>query len=178
MRSASSSSLKKGIRVIGIDETPFKKGDEFTTLVAVVARKGRLEDVITSKVHVDGDDSTDKIIRMIRKKYLKQGKVIMIHSITTAGMNIVDIERVSKELNCPVISITERRVHGNLIKQAIEKKFKHKLSLVKEMHKIGKYYVSYAGASEDVVRRLVKAIGFEPIRLAHVIARGIKNGDG
>lgn len=174
---SSSSSIKEGIRIIGIDETPFNKGDEFATLVAVVMRYGRIEDVMTIRVHVDGDDSADKIITMVRKKYSKQGKAVMIHSITTAGLNIVDIDKVSEALNCPVICITDKKVHEDMIKKIIARKFRHRLGLLKKVHKMGKYYVSFAGANEDTVRRLVASTGFEPVRVAHIIARGIVYGN-
>ncbi len=165
--------MKAGVRIIGIDDAPFKKGDKRSFLVAAVIRYGRLEDVLTHEIEVDGTDAADAIIGMLKGKYKGQGKVIFIHSITVGGMNVVDIERVSDELKCPVICITDREVHGNELRKAVEKKFPERARLIKEVYKNGRYYISYAGINKSEAVPLVRQFGYEPVRTAHIIARGV-----
>ncbi|MCX8200306.1 MAG: DUF99 family protein [Candidatus Micrarchaeota archaeon] len=168
--------MKKGIRIIGIDDTPFRRGDKKTCLVAVVMRYGKVEDVLLSPVTVDGDDAAEQICSLLKKKYARQGKVVFIHSITLAGLNIVDIDKVSKELGCGVICITNNRIHDNSLKNALSAKFPHRIRLLKEIHKIGRYYISYAGLSYSDAVGLVRGIGYEPVRVADIIARSIGKG--
>ncbi|MEM3364029.1 MAG: DUF99 family protein [Candidatus Micrarchaeia archaeon] len=167
--------MKTGIRIIGIDDAPFRRGDRETVLVAIVMRYGKVEDALVTRVTVDGDDSTDQIIKLLKKKYGNQGKVVFVHSITLAGLNVVDIDKISKELNCGVVCITDRKVRGTALKSTLARKFPHKLSLLKEIFKIGRYYISYSGITYSEAVGLVRKIGYEPVRVADIFARCIKN---
>ncbi|MBI2656199.1 DUF99 family protein, partial [Candidatus Woesearchaeota archaeon] len=61
--------VKKEIRVIGIDDSPFNKfNDKKVLVVGVVMRGGSWVDgILSTKVDVDGSDSTKKLIGMINK---------------------------------------------------------------------------------------------------------------
>lgn len=163
--------MKRGIRIIGIDDAPFKRGDKKTVLVIAVMRFDKLEDVLATEIGVDGDDSTEKIIALLKKKYGGQGKVLFIHSITVGGLNIIDIEKVGKELGCGVICITDRKVHNDDLRKVLQRKFPQKAKLLKEVHKIGRYYISYSNITYSDVVGLVRKFGHEPVRIADVIAR-------
>jgi len=163
--------MKRGIRIIGIDDAPFKRGDKSTALVAAVMRFRKLEDILITRVEVDGADSTQKIISLLRKKYGGQGKILFLHSITVGGLNIVDIDRLSRALNCGVICITNRKVHGDNLVEVLKRKFPRRVSMVKPIHKVGRYYISYSGINYSDVVGLVRRYEYEPIRLADMIAR-------
>ena len=62
--------LKKEIRVIGIDDSPFNKYKKDRVLiVGTIFRGGSLLDgVLSTKVDIDGEDSTKKIIEMAERR--------------------------------------------------------------------------------------------------------------
>ncbi|MGB9635170.1 MAG: DUF99 family protein [Candidatus Micrarchaeia archaeon] len=163
--------MKPGIRIIGIDDAPFRRGNKKVAIIGVVMRYNKIEDVLRSEVSVDGDDSTDSIIEMLCKKYESQGKLIMIHSITVGGLNIVDIDKVSSRLRCPVVCITRNKVNGDELKRLLARKHPSRVGLVKDMEKIDKYFVCYSGISHNEVKAIVKEIGDTPVQTAHLIAR-------
>jgi len=65
--------FKKEIRVIGIDDAPFRKFSKGKVFViGTVFRGGTLLDgILSTKVNVDGSNSTKKIIEMVNKSKFK-----------------------------------------------------------------------------------------------------------
>ncbi|VVB77026.1 Uncharacterised protein [uncultured archaeon] len=59
--------LKKGARILAIDDSSFTKGDKDALVAGVIGREGVVEGVISFHVSVDGTDSTGKIIRSVKK---------------------------------------------------------------------------------------------------------------
>src|SRR3990167_2919872 len=97
--------IKKELRILGIDDGPFKSGDRNTILVGTVFRSGFwLDGVLSTKIKVDGNDSTKKIIEMVnRSRHKAQLRVIMLDGLTFGGMNFADIRAINKKTGLPVI---------------------------------------------------------------------------
>ena len=76
--------LKKEIRVIGIDDSPFNKFKKGKVLVVGTVFRGGLflDGVLSTKVNIDGNDSTKKITEMINKcKFKPQLQCIFLDGI-------------------------------------------------------------------------------------------------
>jgi endonuclease V-like protein UPF0215 family len=117
--------MKPHVRVLGIDDSPFRFSDEDVLVVGALVRlPNYLESVMKTEVKVDGSDSTQRLIDMVsRSRYADQIEAIMIDGIALAGFNVVDIERLSSEAKTPVITITRDRPDMEKISSALKKHF-------------------------------------------------------
>lgn len=108
---------------LGILEVPFKKGvDHETGLIGTVVKGSDLEGVISGKVTVDGNDSTDEIIRMVMSsRHRPLIKVIFLKGLSVAGFNVIDIQRLWESTNIPVIVCIMTCPEVNKIEQALIK---------------------------------------------------------
>jgi endonuclease V-like protein UPF0215 family len=103
-------SLKRGIRILAIDDSSFCKSDSDALVVGVLGREGVIEGIISFRVKVNGSDAAEQIIRRVGKsKFLGQIRVVAVHGATLAGLNIVDAEEISDELGLPVICIVKKK---------------------------------------------------------------------
>ncbi|MGC9058511.1 MAG: DUF99 family protein [Candidatus Nanoarchaeia archaeon] len=192
--------LKKQIRILGIDDSPHYKGQKAKVLVIGVLFRGGeyLDNLISTFVDLDGLDATDKIIEMVKKSRLaKTLHAVMLDGIALAGFNVIDINKMATELNCPVIVVTRQKPNYAAIKAAL-KHFKDGFARWKIILKAGdvkeflvknkqlanptKIYFQFSGTTEEVAKAILKLTikhGTipEPIRVAHIIGQGIVLGE-
>ena len=112
--------LKKEIRVVGIDDSPFKKFQKNKVLVVGTIFRGGifLDGVLSTKVTLDGNDSTKKITEMISKcKFKPQLRCIFLNGIAVAGFNVIDIQELNKKTKIPVIVIIRKMPDIKKIKE-------------------------------------------------------------
>ncbi|MBS3102422.1 DUF99 family protein [Candidatus Woesearchaeota archaeon] len=181
--------FKKEIRVIGIDDAPFRKFSKGKVFViGTVFRGGTLLDgILSTKVNVDGSNSTKKIIEMVNKsKFKPQLRCIFLDGIAVGGFNIIDVKELSKKTKLPVIVVIRRKPDIAAIKSTLIKiNKKNKINLLEkagEVINIGKIYVQLTGISVEKAREILKIVCTrslipEPIRIAHLIASGIVDGE-
>lgn len=184
--------MKKEIRILGIDDMPFSFKDREVDIVGVVMRGGKyLEGVLKTTIEVDGMNATSKIIELIQKtRHRKQLKIIMIDGVALGGFNVVDAERIFNETSLPTITITRNKPNMEKIKEALKKYFddweeRWKIINKRETEEIKinyPIYVKYFGLEKkeviDVIKlSIVRGAIPEPIRVAHLIATGIKKGE-
>ena len=181
--------LKKEIRVIGIDDSPFNKfRDKKILIVGVVMRGGSWVDgILSTKVDVDGNDSTKKIAEMINKcKFKPQLQCIFLDGIAVAGFNVIDIRELNKKTKIPVITIMRKNPDIDKIKKTLVKiNKKEKIKLIEkagEVIKINDIFVQLVGIDLVKAREILKIVCTrslipEPIRLAHLIASGVALGE-
>jgi len=181
--------VKKEIRVIGIDDSPFNKfKDRKILVVGVVMRGGSWVDgILSTKVAVDGDDSTKKLIDMINKcKFKPQLQCIFIDGIAVAGFNIVDVRELSKKTKLPVVIVIRRKPDiENIKKTLIKINKKDKIKLIEkagDVTQVNDIFIQLAGISLEQARKILKVVCTrslipEPIRLAHLIAQGVVFGE-
>lgn len=116
--------LKKEIRVIGIDDSAFSKSQKSKVLVVGVVMRGGswVDGILSTKVKIDGNDSTDKIINMINNcRFKTQLRCIFLNGIAVAGFNVIDIEKLNKETGIPVIVIIRKNPDIETIKETLIK---------------------------------------------------------
>ncbi len=184
--------MKKEIRVLGIDDMPFSFSEETVDIVGVVMRGGvYLEGVLKATITVDGDDATEAIISMVeRTRHRKQLKVIMIDGAALGGFNIVDCSLVHESTKIPVITVTRNKPDMESIKGALQKHFsdwERRWNILKRtgMEQVALKYPIYAASwgltteeMKDIIKlSIVRGAIPEPLRVAHLIATGIKTGE-
>ena len=185
--------MKQQIRILGIDDSPFKFGDKKALVIGALVRiPNYLEGVMRSVVTVDGADSTQTIVEMVSgSRFKDQVKAIMIDGIALAGFNVIDIHEVWSKLEIPVLTVTRDKPDYAKMKAALEKHFddwkvrydlitKQELSVISTEHKplyacgIG---MEWAEFQEIVKACTVRGVVPEPVRMAHLIASAIVRGE-
>jgi endonuclease V-like protein UPF0215 family len=185
--------MKKQIRVLGIDDSPFSFSDEYSIIIGVIMRgKDYIESVLSRKIQVDGFDATSLCIDMINKtRHKKQLRVALIDGVSFCGFNVIDIEKIFNETNLPIITITRDKPDIIKIKNALFKNFsdwKIRLNIIKKgiLHQIETAYnpiyikcvgISLNEAKEIITLSTIRGVIPEPIRIAHLIASGIIRGE-
>ncbi|MBI2584029.1 MAG: DUF99 family protein [Candidatus Aenigmarchaeota archaeon] len=182
--------IKPEIRVIGWDDSRHTKNQKSVQLVGVIMRGGQWVDgVLTTKVKVDGVDSTETIASaIIKSRHYDQLSVIMTDGITFGGFNIVDINALSKITQKPVIAVQRRKPNMREFKNAIKKIFadhRRRLRIVEKTGRViefrgqkGTIYYQKAGCTKEFCERLLSLTSTrsfipEPLRVAHLIAGGL-----
>lgn len=181
--------FKKEARFLGIDDSPFDKyKDKSVLVVGTVFRGGDwMDGVLSTKVKVDGSDSTKKLIEMINNsKFRPQLHAIMLDGIALGGFNVVDVEKLHKRTNLPVIVVIRdypdfRKIINALVKLKMESKIRL-LRKAGEPKKVDNIYIQYVGTDFDSAKSIVKLTATrsflpEPVRIAHIIAAGIATGE-
>jgi len=180
--------LKKGIRILGIDDSAFDNKTEDVLVVGTVYRDGIIEGILSTKVKHDGDDSTLKIVKMLKQsRFIDQVKFMMLNGIMLGGFNVADINKLNQRLSIPVIAITRKKADMKEVFKALShvKKGKaKKMRIIKSagpQHKVNfkgsSLYYQAAGIGERDIMDVIKQVGIEPIRLSHIIGSGIVKGE-
>ena len=184
--------IKREIRVLGIDDgifVPHTTGA--VDVVGVVYRGGSwLDGVMRTEVTGDGLDATERIADMIRKApHYKELRVAMLNGITLAGFNVVDINKLFKKVNLPVIAVARTKPDLKKIKKALknlpecEKRWQAVESAGKiveiQTRRTGEtVFVQTAGISQKDAEKILKITSTrssvpEALRVAHIIASGL-----
>ncbi|MBI2542559.1 MAG: DUF99 family protein, partial [Candidatus Aenigmarchaeota archaeon] len=117
--------FKSEIRILGFDDSPFKRNDEKVLVVGVIYRGGSFLDVVLkTDVAVDGLDATEKLIELINSsRHKPQLKVLMFDGIAFGGFNIIDIKQLNKKIHLPIIVINRKYPDLDAVKEALENNF-------------------------------------------------------
>ncbi len=185
--------MKNGLRILGIDDGPFRKGvDKSTVLVGVIIKfNSYIEGIITNTVSIDGTDIDEKIVSIAGGRFKKEINFIMTNGITFGGFNIMDSEYVFKNTDIPVISVVRENPDIESMKMALTKHFKdykERIEILERssVHCINingkKLYINNTGIDIDSAKIVIKnstVMGNmpEPVRIAHIIASAIINGE-
>ena len=185
--------MKKQIRFLGIDDSPFSFTDIQTLVVGVVMRGGGyIEGVLKRMVEIDGNNATAICEQMIETtRHKKQLKAVMLDGIALGGFNIVDIDQMYEHTGLPIITVTRDRPNFLKIKNALRKNFKNwesrfRLITQGDLHEIktkhNPIFIKCAGidivdAKEIIKLSTIRGVIPEPIRVAHIIASGIARGE-
>jgi endonuclease V-like protein UPF0215 family len=181
------------IRILGVDDSPFPSHttDE-VMLVGTVFRAGSwLDGVLSTYIHGDGTDATEKISEMVKNsRNLDQLGVIMLDGITFGGFNIVNIRQIFESTGIPVIVIMRKFPNFERIKKALKKfdDWEDRWANVIEAGEVYSVdrpepvYIQIHGIeredAEDIVRLSTTRSSIpEPLRVAHIIAAGIVTGE-
>ena len=184
--------MKENPISIGFDDATFELHSEikYTQLIGVICQGTRMVGVTRDKIMIDGDDATEKLIKMVRQNE-QQVQYILTHSITFGGFNLINLSEIFSEIQMPIISITEREVDLDSVKNALISKFpntyRKKLRTIAKAGNlyetelntaggISKIYFHCEGIKLKEVESLLKKICIdsklpESVRIAHLIGK-------
>jgi len=187
--------MKKEIRIVGFDDAPFVPRSKGKAIViGVITRGGGFADgIIKTEVEIDGLDATEVLSRVINKsKHKPQLRVIMLNGITIAGFNMVNIYKLSKQTNLPVIVVNRKKPNLEKMRRALMnfKDFEERWRIVEAAGNIkrieiknGKFiYYQKSGIDKNSAEEIIRmscthSLLPEPLRLAHLIASAIIKGE-
>ncbi len=140
---------------------------------------------------MDGQDATDRIVDMVGKSDQSDHiKAIMLDGITFGGFNTADIKKINRRSDKPVIAVNRSRPNFEEIEKAADKQAHTEYILkaienagkVFEMeHEQSKIYFQCEGIESSDAGELIENSTYEsgipePLRVAHLIAKGIRKG--
>ncbi|MFP4116974.1 MAG: DUF99 family protein [Candidatus Aenigmatarchaeota archaeon] len=186
--------VKDEVRILGWDDSPFDSDDNKIPLVGSVLRGGKpyLDGILVEEITVDGFDVTEKIIEATSKtKHRDQLRILMLDGITFAGFNTADIEKIYEDTELPVIVVTRKNTDFKSFRKAMKElpKFEKRWDCVRRAGELkehsfskGNLYFQHKGISEEKTREVIemtasKSLTPEPIRISHLIASGVKEGE-
>lgn len=175
--------------VVGFDDAPFAHehfGD--VRVVGAVCSRTRLDGVLSGKVRRDGVNATDELIRLVSSgKFREHVRAVLLQGIALAGFNVVDINRLSKELDVPVLVAVRKQPRLHLVEEALRERTRggmRKWKLIQAagaLEQIGPMWVQRVGLTRPEATALLRATTLhgnlpEALRLAHLIAGGVTTG--
>ncbi len=185
--------MKSEIRFLGIDDAPFSFGQKTSFLIGVVMRaSGYIEAVLKKDIAVDGIDATNACIDIVLSTRQKdQLKAVLLDGVTVAGFNVLNLHRIYETTNIPLLTITRDKPDFSAIEKALQAHFsdwKTRFALIEEekLHQIktahNDIFISCIGlsieeAKEIITLSTIRGVIPEPIRIAHLIASGVRRGE-
>ena len=186
--------IKNEIRVIGFDDGPFVriKGNKALVVGVILRAREYLDGVLSTYVTIDGLDATGKIIELINKsRHCDQLRVVLFDGLAVAGFNLVDIHRVNEDTGKVVIAVTSNKPDRVRFVSALKNLdcYEERRDIVERAGEVesveinGKsIYFQCAGISVDEAKVILKKTSVrgavpEAIRMAHIIASGIVDGE-
>jgi endonuclease V-like protein UPF0215 family len=181
--------VKPITNVVGFDDAPFAhehRGD--VRVVGAVCCRTRLDGVLSGRVRRDGANATDTLIELVAgSKFNEHIRAVLLQGIALAGFNVVDIHRLSEELDIPVVVTVRRHPRLAMVKDALFDRTPgaaRKWSLVEKagpLEQIDAMWVQRIGLTREETVALLRATTLhgnvpEPLRLAHLIAGGVTTG--
>ncbi len=179
--------VKQGSRIISIAGGPIQ-ARKSVLLVGIVGEKNTIEGILSSKIRVNGSDSTDKIIKMISLSRFKgEIKILTLNGIALAGLNFVDLEKIKDKLGVHFLVITKKKPRPTEIGKALEafssksgKDINTKINIVAKFSSYRFYSEKNIYILSDLPIPSYKNIlnyCIEFQRIAHLVASGISNGE-
>ncbi|AGK60759.1 hypothetical protein Asulf_00746 [Archaeoglobus sulfaticallidus PM70-1] len=183
----------KNWRFVGFDDS-FRisstvsdlKGEK-AVIVGCVTSGFYPEGFMVDRIEVDGDDSTDKMIRMVkRSKFHVQLKCIFLSGLTFGGFNIADISRIAEETGIAVVVVMRKKPDFSSIKHALcSANLEDRWLLIEkagEVFNVGELFIQKAGCTLEEAKKFIRlsvkdAKIPEPLRLAHMVASAIVHGE-
>lgn len=175
----------KNWRIAGIDDS-FSR--DFCCLVCCVMSGRNIEGFMYEEITVDGLDSTEKIVKMLRRsKFYNQLKLVFLSGITFGGFNVVDVREVYERTGIPVVVVMNRMPNLDEFYEAL-KNFEDcdkRIEIVKragEIKKVDNLYVQLIGIDHENAAKMIEMNTFsgkfpETLRIAHLVASAIVHGE-
>ncbi|MFZ0699242.1 MAG: DUF99 family protein [Thermoplasmata archaeon] len=179
--------MKPHVRVVGIDDGAFQRTDRRAPIAAVVLSVPQyIESVEVGSVEVDGHDSTERVVELVRRTgHVADLRAVLLDGVVLGGFNVLDLDRLTRELRLPVVSLTRRAPDLARIRAALVKWFprdarrRYALLTAHRLFRVPtsgrSIFASAVGcrrvdALALIRRTTVRGFWPEPLRLAHLIA--------
>jgi len=176
--------------VLGIDDGPHRRGQrEAVRIVGAMLEAGDLlEAVAQAWFPVDGDGVTDFLVSWVWSLRLRRSlQAIALGGVTIAGLAVVDVEKLSDALHVPVLVTTRRDPSRNRVAEAlIAARLAERCAVLERtppaIHVERGLWLAWAGSGRERALALLQATRRksklpEPLRVAHLIARALADGE-
>jgi endonuclease V-like protein UPF0215 family len=147
-----------------------------------------VEVVAITRFPVDGAGATDFLAHWVNGLRLRPAlQSVVLGGITIAGLGVLEVERLSRELGRPVLIVNRRPPVNHRLLHALERAgFAERQNAVESTppaHPAGpRLYVAAAGMGPEDARTLLRAVRRkselpEALRVAHLVARAVTMGE-
>lgn len=148
----------------------------------------QLTGVIIGEVEKDGADAAEKLARLVAEsRFGEHVQLVMLQGIALAGFNVVDVFDLYERLKLPVLVVSRRLPHLAAIRDALIQQVRegeHKWALIERLglpEPAGRVYIQRVGLSAEQARAVIERFTVhghipEPLRVAHLIAGALVNG--
>jgi uncharacterized protein len=181
---------KTHLRLAALDDGAFSRRQSRAPLVAVVwSAPDEIEGVCVGSVEVDGRDATACIAALVRTTRQFEGvRGVLLDGITFGGFNVVDLDRLHRDLRLPIVAVTRGPPQFDRIRAALRKYFPRDAAVRWRRLRQHRLFTVPTGArpilatavgctradAVAVVRRATRRGHWpEPLRLAHLIAHAV-----
>lgn len=176
--------------VIGFDDAPF--APEYTGPVQVVGTvyaRQRLTGVLIGDVLKDGDDAAEALGRLIAgSKFAGNLHLVLLQGIALGGFNVVDVFTLHAQLGLPILVVARRAPDMDAIRDALLMQIPNgawkwaiieRLGPMEPLHHVYVQRVGLTMSQADTVLTQFTVEGHipEPLRVAHLIAGALVNGE-
>jgi hypothetical protein len=189
MELASLLRLNRVIRVIGFDDAPFIRNAGGSVSVAGVVCAGtRFEGMVWGQVEQDGWDATDVILELLLgRKFLPQLHVALFDGIAFGGFNVIDLPKLSEQLQLPCVAVMRRMPNLAAVEQAIRRlpqpeQRLERLQRAGIIYAYPPFFFQVSGACPKVTFSVLERLTDcgkvpEALRLAHLIGAAVIKGE-
>ncbi|MBN1890651.1 MAG: DUF99 family protein [Thermoflexales bacterium] len=174
--------------VIGFDDAPFPahhKGN--VKVVGTVYARLRLDGILIGEVKKDGLNAAKKLVTLIsQSRFAAHIQLIMLQGIALAGFNVVDVFYMHEQLGLPILVVSRRLPNMAAIREALLNMGggRRKWALIEQlgpMEAVEQVYVQRVGLTLEQASTVVREFSTaghipEPLRIAHLIAGAMMNG--
>ena len=181
--------LNRVIRVIGFDDAPFlRNAGEPVSIAGVVCAGTRFEGMVWGQIEPDGWDATDVILKLLLgRKFLPQLHIVLLDGIAFGGFNVIDLPRLSEQLQLPCVAVMRRMPNLVTVEQAIHRlpHPERRLQLLQQAGTIyahPPFFFQVCGACPQVTFSVLQRLTDcgkvpEALRLAHLIGAAVVKGE-
>lgn len=176
--------------VVGFDDAPFPRAHRGDVKVfGAVYADARLAGVLSTHVRRDGRNATDQLAAALTgSKFREHVQCVLLQGIALAGFNVIDLSALHARLELPVLVVARRAPTLRAIERALLENVPggaRKWSLIQRaglMEPCGGVFFQRAGLSlaeahATVLRHSREGNVPEPLRVAHLIAGGVTDGE-
>jgi endonuclease V-like protein UPF0215 family len=179
----------KSPHAIGVDDGPFIKGRDASALVvgAVLAGPAQVEGFLTTSLPVDGDDPAGRLAAWIRgSRFHPLLRVVFLRGITIAGLSVIDLPALAAETGLPVVAASRQPPEESTLAGALDAAgYPGRKPLLARAGPASRWrglFVEAAGIQPHEAWELLdlfagKSPFPEPVRLAHLVARAVVDGE-
>jgi uncharacterized protein len=174
---------------IGIDDGPVVKraGASVIVVGAVSSGPSQVEGFLTSSLPVDGDDPTPHLAAWITSsRFAPLLRAIFLRGITIAGLSVIDLPELSARTRLPVIAASKKTPEESTLGTALDaaglSERKAVVARAGPAFRWRNLLVEVAGIAPNDARELLDVFAGksnfpEPVRLAHLVARAVVDGE-
>ncbi len=181
--------MKSNVRVLGIDDGPFRRGvDSETCITGVVMRlDGTVEAIKVEPLKVDDPNALECVIDLIPEKSKSMIRAVVSEGVTFGGFGLIDPETFYQRTGIPFISITKGKADIEAMKRALDEHHNmnpQAVALLERLHPVQmeingtRFTLNFHGITGKeamfILKRLMKNGHVpEPVRLAHMISSAV-----